>query len=154
MKRSGSNTSQYLSVGVAALFLTGFLLLVVFGARSYRGIVESQYGNMDGRSLTAYIVSSVKANDTRGAVGVEESEYGQVLTVTDGDSGYAMRYYRYNGQLVEDFARAGAPLAPGDSQAIAPTDVFTVESDGGLLIVTTDAGRTLLYLHGGEEDEP
>lgn len=152
MKQSKRNPILLLSVCVAALFLTGFLLLVTFGANSYRAVVDSQYGNMDARALTAYLAASIKANDSRGAVSVENSNYGQVLVVTDGESGYALRYYRYDGQLVEDFARAGTPLAPGEAQRIAPTEVFSAELGAdGLLSVLTDAGRTLLHVRSGEE---
>ena len=155
MKHSGKNPILLLSIGVVALFLTGFLLLVVFGARSYRDVVDSQYNSMDARGLTAYIAASVKANDSRGAVSVENSDYGQVLVVTDSETGYALRYYRYDGQLVEDFARAGTLLAPEDAQRIAPTETFSVERRAdGLFSVATDAGQTLLYVRSGEEASP
>lgn len=146
MKQNGKNPMLLLSAGLAALFLLGFLLVVAFGARSYRDSVDSQYGNMDERALSAYLAAGIKANDSKGAVDIEDSAYGQVLVVTDAESGWALRYYRYEGQLVEDFARAGTPLAPEDAQQIAATEIFTVErGESGLLTVTTDAGRTLLY---------
>jgi hypothetical protein len=155
LKRSERNPILPLSVGLAALFLLGFLLLVVFGARSYRDVVDSQYRSMDERGLTAYIAASVKANDGLGAVGIEDSAFGQVLVVTDGESGYALRYYLYDGQLVEDYARIGAALAPEEAQRLAPSGVFRVErGSGGLLAVYTDAGRTLLRLRSGEEAAP
>lgn len=155
MKHRGRSPALLFAVGVMVLFLAGFLLLVVFGARSYRDVVESQYGSMDERSLSAYIATGVKANDTAGAVSVEDSPYGQVLVVTDRDSGYALRYYRFEGSLVEDFARADAPLAPAEAQIIAPTERFMIEkSEEGLLTVTTDAGQTLLSLRSGEEAAP
>ena len=155
MKHHRKNPTLFLSVGVMALFLAGFLLLVVFGARSYRDVVDSQYGNMDERALTAYLSASVKANDSSGAVSVEDSEFGQVLVVNDGRTGYALRYYRYNGQLAEDFARIGAPLDPDSAQLIAPTERFSVErGEGDLLIVTTDAGRAVLHVRSGEEAAP
>lgn len=155
MYKRDRNPILLLSVGVAALFLTGILLLVVFGAKSYRDVVDRQYGSMDERGLTAYIAASVKANDSRGALSVESSDYGQVLVVTDGETGYALRYYRYDGHLVEDFARAGEPLAPEEAQRIAPTEVFSVgQKAPGLLSMTTDAGRTLLRVRSGEEASP
>lgn len=155
MKHGGKNPILLLSIGVAALFLLGFLLLVTFGARTYRDVVESQYANMDDRALEAYLAASVKANDSRGSVSAEQSEYGDVLVVTDSETSYALRYYCYEGQLVEDLARAGSPLDPGDAQAIGPTAVFTVEQgEDGMLTLTTDAGRTLLHLRSGEEASP
>ena len=155
MKQTEKNPILPLSVGIAALFLLGFLLLVVFGARSYRDVVDRQYGNMDQRGLTAYIAASVKANDSRGALSVEDSAYGQVLVVADPDTGYALRYYLCDGQLVEDLARAGEPLAPEEAQRLAPTSSFRVEAvSGEMLCVTTDAGRALLRLRSGEEEAP
>ena len=155
MKHGGKNPILFLSLGVAALFLLGFLLLVTFGARSYRAIVDSQYNNMDGRALGAYLASSVKANDSRGSLSVESSAYGDVLVVTDTESGYAVRYYLYEGQLAEDLARVGSELYPEDAQMMGPTKVFKVErGENGLITVTTDAGRTLLYSRSGEEAAP
>ncbi|MBQ6465832.1 MAG: DUF4860 domain-containing protein [Oscillospiraceae bacterium] len=155
MKQKRTNPILPFALGVMALFLAGFLLLVVFGARSYRDVVDSQYDNMDDRGLTAYLAASVKANDSRGAVSVRDSEYGTVLVVTDRESGYALRFYRYEGQLVEDFARAEQPLAPEEAQAIAPTESFRASlSPEGFLELSTDAGRTLLSLRSGEEGEP
>lgn len=155
MKHSGKNPILAFAVGVVALFLSGFLLLVVFGAGSYRDLVDSQYGNMDERGLTAYLAASVKANDARGAVGVEDSLYGPVLVVTDQSSGYALRYYRYESALVEDFAQAGSPLAPEQAQRIAPTERFELEQPAeGLIAVYTDAGRTLLSIRSGEGAAP
>ena len=154
MKHNGKNPAVFFAFGVVVLFLTGFLLLVVFGARSYRDVVDSEYRNMDSRGLSAYIATSVKANDSRGAVEVEDSPYGQVLVVTDHETGYALRYYRHDGSLVEDFARAGSPLYPEEAQVIAPMEVFELEKSSGLLTVVTDAGRTLLSLRSGEGELP
>ncbi len=155
MKQNGKNPTLFLSVGLAALFLLGFLLLVAFGARSYRDAVDSQYANMDARALGAYLAASVKANDSRNALRAEDSAYGQVLVVKDESSGWALRYYRYEGQLVEDFALDEAPLDPEEAQKIGSTSRFSVEfGDGGLVTVTTDAGRTLLCLRSGEEAAP
>ena len=155
MKQRENGSVLLPTVGIAALFLLGFLLLVVFGARIYRDAVDSQYNNMDQRALKAYLAASVKANDTLGSVLVKDSEFGQVLVVCDGDTGYALRYYCYEGQLAEDFARVDAPLAPSNAQFIAPTEHFSVEHGAdGLLIVTTDAGRTLLGFRSGEEAMP
>ncbi len=155
MKRSERNPILPLSVGLAALFLLGFLLLVVFGARSYRDVVDSQYRNMDTRALTAYLAASLRANDSFGAVTVREAEVGTVLVIADPETGYAIRFYRWNGQLVEDFAREDAALMPEEAQIIAPTERFEVaQSPEGLLMVETDAGRTLLDLRTGEGGEP
>ncbi len=155
MEQKRRNPILFLSVSVAALFLLGFLLLVTFGAKSYCDVVDSQYGSMDRRALTSYIAASIKANDCSGMVSVEDSAFGQVLVITDAKLAYALRYYYFGGQLVEDIARVGSPLSPEEAQYIAPTERFSVEFDAdGLLCVTTDAGKTLISLRSREEALP
>ncbi len=152
MKQRKSNPILALSIGVVALFLAGFLMLVVFGAHTYRSAVESQYANMDARGLTAYLAAAVKANDSRGTVSVRDSDYGALLAVSDAESGYELRYYRYEGSLVEELAPVGAALTPDSAQPIGPTEVFTLsERAGKVLTITTDAGRTVLTIRCGEE---
>ena len=139
------------TIGIAALFLAGFLLLVVFGAQSFRNAVAVQNGNMETRAILSYLATCVKANDTAGAVSVEDTEYGPALIVADGDTGFALRIYRFEGRLVEDFARVGAALAPEEAEVIGATDTFAIEEIGdGLLAADTDEGRVLLYVRSGE----
>ena len=154
MKSTQRSPLGFYTIGIAALFFAGFFLLVLFGAQIYRSTVHSQDANYQTRSLLSYLSTCVKANDTAGSVTVREGEYGQMLVVADGDTGYALRIYPYDGELVEDFAAVDAPLNPAEAQAIGKTRVFEVEVvDDGLLAVTTDAGRVLLGLRsegGGE----
>lgn len=148
MTRERVQSTGYFTVGTIALFLVGFLLLVIFGARIYRDTVTSQYGNMDTRAQLSYLVSTVRGNDSRGAVTVEDG----VLVIRNGNSGYAFRIYLSEGKLVEDFAEVGAPLDPVGGQVIGETKTFVSEKDGDLLRVTTDAGSALIYLRaeGGD----
>lgn len=140
-------------IGIAALFLAGFFLLVVFGAQSYRNAVSGQTGNMHTRALLSYLSTCVKANDEADGVSVTESEDGQVLVVADGTTGYALRIYRHDGALLEDYAKIDAPLAPDAAQVIGATEVFEAELEDDLLYVTTDAGHVMLRLRseGGAE---
>lgn len=133
------------TIGIAALFLLGFFLLVVFGAQNYRGAVTAQHANNDSRVLLSYVSTCLKGSDSTGCVRLEEKDGTSVLTIADGESGYASRLYLWEGNLVEDFAETGAPLNPDDAEIIGQTSVFTVEKVGeNLLSVTTDAGSSLL----------
>ena len=147
-KGRSARSISYFTVGTVALFLVGFLLLVIFGARIYRDTVAGQYGNMDTRALLSYLVTTVRGNDSRGAVTVSQTADGPLLVVRDGDSGYAFRIYQHDGQLVEDFAETDAPLDPAAGQVIGATEIFTVEKDGAKLSIATDAGRVFVYLRG------
>lgn len=135
-------------IGIAALFLAGFFLLVIFGAQSYRSTVGGQNRNMQSRALLSYLSTTVKGYDAEGAVGIDEdAEVGKVLILREGRSGYALRIYRADGRLVEDYARTDAGLRPEDAQVIGETAVFDpVLTADGLLTVSCDAGKVLLHL--------
>ena len=147
MKQENRHSFGFFVIAVAALFLAGFLMLVIFGARSYRGIVESQETNMRSRELLSYLSTCVKANDTEGAVSVTESGSGTILTVADGATGYAFRIYLRDGRLLEEYAPTDAALEPERAQEIGLTERFDAAlADNGVLTVYTDAGRVLLRL--------
>ena len=147
MKSEHGSSIGYFTIGIATLFLAGFLLLVVFGAQSYRNTVSVQNSNMTSRTLLSYIATCVKASDTENAVSVADTTEGQILRVADGDSGYGLFIYWHDGKLLEEFTSMDAQLSPESAEVIGYTDVFSVrEVSDGLISVTTDAGRVLLHL--------
>lgn len=149
-KETGSPVGLY-TVGIAALFLAGFFLLVVFGAQSYRNTVAGQNDNMEHRALLASLSTAVKTCDARGAVTVtEDAAFGQVLNLRDGDSGYALRLYLAGGALVEEYAPADATLSPDAALRLGETERFELSLQGSLLRIRTDAGSVLLHLRSGE----
>ena len=141
------------TIGVAALFLAGFFLLVVFGAQSYRNTAAGQNGNMHNRALLSYLSTTVKAYDAADAISLtEDPEVGQVLVLADGKSGYAVRIYHRDGILLEDYAAADASLCPEEAQQIGETRRFEAEKlYGDVLKLKTDAGSVLLHLRSGGE---
>lgn len=150
MRQSDRSPLGYYTIGIAALFLAGFFLLVLFGARSYRNTVAGQDENMHTRALLAYLSTAIHAADTENAVSICSSEYGTVLILGDGDSGYAQRVYRFEGNLVEEYARSDAPLTPGSAQILGATEQFSAEwTADDLLRVTTDAGSVCVRLRSG-----
>ena len=153
MKKERHFSLGFYTIGVAALFLAGFFLLVVFGAQSYRNTVKGQNGNMQSRALQSYLSTTVKAYDAADAVSLpEEPEVGQVLALADGSSGYALRIYRKDGMLLEDYASADAALNPEEAQRLGMTERFEAEKlPGNLLKLRTDAGSVLLHLRSGRD---
>ncbi|MBQ7599549.1 MAG: DUF4860 domain-containing protein [Clostridia bacterium] len=157
MKRSDRSPLGLYTIAIAALFLAGFFVLVLFGALTYRNTVEIRSRNYGTRGLSSYISTSIKGNDTKDGVSVEDSEHGQVLVLTQKGSGgaeYAVRIYRYGGSLVEDFAKAGAPLSPENAQIIGGCEIFTVKKiSESLLEITTDAGSVTVNLRSGGDGQ-
>ena len=152
MKENGRSGLGLYTVGIAALFLAGFFLLVVFGAQSYRKTVGGQNGNMHSRALLSYLSTAVKACDAEDALQItEDPDYGKILVLLDSGSGYAQRIYCADGKLVEDYAPANAPLRPETAQIIGETVCFEPEQpERNLLTVRCDAGEVLLHLRCGE----
>ena len=147
MKEKQTSPLGLYSIGIAALFLLGFFLLVVFGAQNYRNAVAAQHANNDTRVLLSYVSTCIKGSDAADCVQIREEGDSTVLIIADGDSGYASRLYLADGALVEDYSEVGSPLNPDEAEVIGQTSVFRVEEvQDGLLAVTTDAGRSLVYL--------
>ena len=154
MKRTERSPLGWYTVGIAALFLACFFLLVLFGSLTYRNAVRSQSRNYDARSLTAYITTIVRANDSENSVSVYDSDYGTVLSVADGDSGFAFRIYRYGGSLVEDYEEIGSDLMPDSAQIIGDTEIFDVKRpESDLFEVYTDAGCAMIGVRSAHEGE-
>ncbi|MBQ9032413.1 MAG: DUF4860 domain-containing protein [Parasporobacterium sp.] len=151
MKRSSGSALGFYTIGVAALFLAGFFLLVVFGAQSYRNAVAVQSDNNQKRALLGYFETCISANDAKGSVRVSRSEYGDVLEIPDSNDDYGIRIYLYNGELKETYMALDAALEPEMDVTIGKTAVFQAEFPrDGLLKITTDAGSILIRLRSEE----
>ena len=146
MKRmEGSATGLY-TIGITALFMLGFLLLVIFGAQTYRNTVAGQTDNNERRATLSYLCSVIKTNDAGGAVSIREGDYGRMLVVRDG-SGYALHIFCKEGKLYEEYGPEDRGIHLKDAQLIGETDTFEIREVGqGLLEVATDEGRSILHL--------
>ncbi len=153
MKRDGGLSGIY-TMAVAGIFLAGFFLMVIFGAQTYGSIVAEQTENNQERALLSYISTCVRMNDTEGAVSIAKEAGEPVLVIGDGESGYALRIYRYGDCLVEDYGQVDGELSPDMAQVIGETSIFQVEELGNdIYAVTTDAGRVLFGLRSKAEKE-
>ncbi len=151
MEREKSSLLGLYTIGIAALFLLGFLLLVVFGAQVYSDSVTGQDGNSQTRALRSYLVTCTQTAAAED-VTAEEGAEGQVLTIRDSGTAYGLRIFLKDGCLVEYYGRLDADLDPQQAQPIAETSVFDVEEIGeDVFAVTTDAGRILLHAGGGDD---
>ncbi len=142
------------TLAVEALFLIAFLFLTIFGAGIYCEAVEVQAANGQNRLLLSYFSTRAKNADVKDAVTLYEDDAGQVLSFADAESGYAVRVYQRDGKLLEDYAPADSPLAPGSAAVIGDTDIFRVKKNGKrTFIVYTDAGSVVFTLKSGAEYE-
>lgn len=151
MKKEKSSLLGLYTIGIAALFLAGFLLLVVFGARTYQNTVLVQNDNNTKRAMISYLAACGKAGEF-GKISVSESGDGPVLVIEDGDTGYAQRIFLHDGKLMEDYNRTQAPVSGEQGQVIGETGIFKIhERSGSVLEIETDAGRVLIDTERGEK---
>lgn len=129
------------------LFLAGFLLLVVFGAKTYKGSVDSQAADDQNRALMGYFATCVSANDNNGAVYISEGEYGHVLEIPDQNTGYGLRIYCFEGQLMEAYMNLDGQIVPENDICIGKTQTFNLEFiKDDTLKITTDEGSVIIRM--------
>ena len=117
MNREKTSPLGYYTIGIAALFLLGFLLLIVFAAGTYRDTVTGQDQNHQTRALRSYLeicTSSASPED----VTIEESNGTAVLTIRDSGSRFGLRIYQQDGQLREYYGLLEKEIASGSEKKI------------------------------------
>ena len=138
-------------MGIVALFMAGFLLIVIFGANIYKDTVESQNDNNNTRAILSSI-SSLSRSQSPGDIEVADDDtYGQILLVDEEGTDYAQKIYVYDGNLVQELSKRDADINPDAAQVIGETSKFEIDKKGDeMLIVSTDAGEVMI--HSGKED--
>ncbi len=123
------------------LFAILALLLVLYGARVYQGVVDDMDASYAMRASLNYVSNKLHAADGGCAVNVEEAAGVEVLTILD-EAGNITCMYFYQGALREQTLASGASFAPEAGQAIVELHNFTYEiKDGGMaLSAETDGG--------------
>ena len=150
MSRERTSPLGLYTIGIAALFLVGFLLLIIFGAQVYRDTVTGQDQNNQTRALRSYLITCSRAAAPED-VQLKTSADGQVLVIRDSGTDYGLQIFLHDGKLVESYSRLDAQADPETAQPIAATSVFEVEKiSDDAYAVTTDAGRSLIHLGGVE----
>ena len=153
MKNGNRNHMSLYTIAIVGLFLAGFFMLVVFGEKVYQGTVGIRNDNRDERAMLAYIQTSIKDNDTEGAVRVTDSSSGPMLVISDGSTGYALKIYSDNGKVLEEFGKENSAPDPANAQVIGETDIFEIEMpEKDVLRVHTDEGSVFVRIRSGEGD--
>lgn len=141
------NGVQHSMQGVFVFVLLGLFavmstLMVLLGAQMYRNTVEHATGNNEGRVLTAYVRSMVRAQDTADSVRVEDYDGMKALAMTSELEGqvFTTWLYCYEGELYELFTSGTDPLSPEKGTAICAARGFEPALEGHLLTMNlTDA---------------
>lgn len=139
------------------LFVGTMLCAIVVGSHSYQRL-QGQVDQVNERRLSLDVMANtLRAGDSRGAIGVGEGPEGKSLVVSEllGEDGYETRFYLYEGKLLQEYALAGTQCTPEKATELAETQSFSFDYDSatGLLTILTDQGTRAIALRstqGGE----
>ena len=139
---TNNKTVQHNMQGVFVFVLLGLFalmstLMVLLGAQMYRNTVDLSTRNNEGRVLSAYVRSMVRAEDATQALTVEELDGIPVLTMREtlDDGGFVTMLYCYDDHLYEWYTSEGHEFTPQSGTAICPAFSFVPSLNDSLLTV-------------------
>ena len=153
-----SGVFVFLLLGIFAIFST---IMVVMGAKAYRGMVERGDTHNSIRVASSYIRTMLRSNDEAGVLRVEDVDGIRTITMeNDWGDIYVTRIYIYEGKLREWFAMAEIPFVPANGETVCNLDSMQAELKDGLLHVVVAENGTEMEIDyaprsteraGGEE---
>lgn len=148
-----SGVFVFLLLGIFAIFST---IMVVMGAKAYRGMVEKADVHNSIRVASSYIRTMLRSNDETGVLRVEDVNGIQTITM-ENDYGdiYVTRIYLYEGKLREWFALAEIPFEPANGETVCSLDTMQAELKDGLLhVVVSEHGTEMEIDYAPRTAEP
>ena len=148
-----SGVFVFLLLGIFAIFST---IMVVMGAKAYRGMVEKADVHNSIRVASSYIRTMLRSNDVTGVLRVEDV-YGIQTITMENDYGdiYVTRIYLYDGKLREWFALAEIPFEPANGETVCSLDTMQAELKDGLLhVVVSEHGTEMEIDYAPRTTEP
>lgn len=129
-----SGVFVFLLLGIFAVFST---VMVVMGAKAYKGTADRAAEHNAARIAGAYVRSMVRSDDQNNGVRVEDVNGIPAITmenVYDGEA-YTTRVYVYDGMLREWFTSADVDFEPENGEAVCAADEMALSMENGVLTV-------------------
>ena len=130
-----SGLFAFLLLGLFAIFST---VMVLLGARAYRGVTDTQHRHNAERIAPAYLRSMVRGADEQNVLRVEAGEDGSDMLVIEQtyDDELATTYiYCHEGVLRERFISADVEFRPEDGEEVCALQGLKLNLQPGLLEV-------------------
>lgn len=144
-----SSSIRIFMVALLAMFFVVLMAGLAAGVAMYRAVADDQADMAAERMQSGLLASCIRANDESGALGMGDGPEGPSLVMMkeDADGGrYEVRFYLYQGAVVQEVASAGAACAPEHAQKLYASRSFDVGfengRDGALITIRTDQGAT------------
>ena len=143
-------------------FAMSLLLVLMTGARAYRGIRDNMEETYTGRTCLSYIATKLRHYDETGAVSVGELDGVPALCLaeTSGDGAYVTYLYFYDGYICELFTDPSFVLTAeaGTRLMEAGGLTFSQVSEGLVVLSCTDvdgdSSQLMVSLRSGGGVEP
>jgi hypothetical protein len=151
----GRREIDYASLFVVALFaimLIGIMALSAIGGGLFDSITENRSANMTRRGALSYTASKIQSCDETGALQVEHTDNGDVLTILDpsGQKHYQTRIWLEDGYLMESILSDQGENVSSEPEKIAKAKEFQVSLENNIATITTEDGVRRIYLHAKE----
>lgn len=150
MREGRHAVNGFLTLLIYGIFALFSLLLVVTGARVYKGVVAVGNENTQMRSSFSYVANKVRMSTrAAGTVCLKEQEGVQVLVLASTLEGYETRIYYYEGALWEAYQAVDQPFTPELGEKLMDLSMFQIEETqtGHLLLRTIDTDGNERSLH-------
>ena len=142
MHRSSGRATPAFSLALFVLMLGCILWLTALGAGLYGSLEASRTANEQTRAALGSLVARVRSGDAAGAVRLDSGPEGDMLVLTEQESGYEFRIYLADGWLMEQFCAADAATDPETAQPLAPAQDYTALWASPALLRLRVAGNT------------
>ena len=149
MKEKRTNITDLLALTVFAVFALCVLLVLLSGAKVYRGLVQRGEEGFAARTAARYVTMRVRQAET---VETGDFEGCDALIIPEevGGTTYLTRLYVYDGCIRELYCAENAALSPVDGEKVLAADGLRFELEDGLLTVYLDDQTLYLDLSGKE----
>lgn len=137
-KKTASHSTDIIFIlGLVCLFGICSLVVVLFGGRVYKNIVESSTYTAQRRTAFSYLSNKIRSADGQDIELAEENGL-QVLRLTEKlESGeYQTYFYYYDGALRELTLAAGDDFVPESGETVTEASGLSFTREGSLLRYT------------------
>lgn len=142
MKRQGTKRHMdgLLMLLLFGVFAVCVLIVLLTGARAYRGLTERDRAAYDRRTCVQYIATKVRQGDLTGGIAVEPFGNGAALCLKD-PGGFITRLYCHDGWLMELYTFADGALEPQDGEKVMPLEGLALTLEDGFLTAEIQLGE-------------
>lgn len=149
MKERTTKRTGLLALGVFAVFTLCVLLVLLSGAKVYRGLVARGEAHFEARTAAQYVTMRVRQAETVAVADFEGCE-ALIISETIGGETWLTQVYCHDGYIRELYCAENAAFLPEDGEPILPAQTLGFSVEDGLLTVGLDGQKLYLQLDGKE----